>query len=71
MLKQKIEQVLSVLTYREREIIKLRSGLGDEFTYTHEEVGRIFKIPAERVRQIEAQAVQKLQQSDQLSSTEK
>jgi RNA polymerase primary sigma factor len=61
MLKDKIEQVLKTLTYREREIIKLRYGLGDGYTYTLEEVGRIFKVTRERVRQIEAKAVKKLQ----------
>src|SRR5262249_38707708 len=53
--------VLKTLTYREREIIKLRYGLGDGYTYTLEEVGRIFKVTRERVRQIEAKAVRKLQ----------
>jgi len=61
MLKDKIEQVLSTLTYREREIIKLRYGLGDGYTYTLEEVGRKFKVTRERVRQIEAKALRKLQ----------
>ncbi|MGO9810233.1 MAG: RNA polymerase sigma factor RpoD [Isosphaeraceae bacterium] len=61
MLKEKIDQVLKTLTYREREIIKLRYGLGDGYTYTLEEVGRIFKVTRERVRQIEAKAVRKLQ----------
>ena len=61
MLKGNIEAVLKTLTYREREIIKLRYGLGDGYTYTLEEVGRIFKVTRERVRQIEAKAVRKLQ----------
>jgi len=61
MLKDKIDDVLKTLTYREREIIKLRYGLGDGYTYTLEEVGRIFKVTRERVRQIEAKAVRKLQ----------
>ncbi|WP_437186603.1 RNA polymerase sigma factor RpoD [Planctomicrobium sp. SH668] len=61
MLKDKIDQVLKTLTYREREIVKLRYGLGDGYTYTLEEVGRIFKVTRERVRQIEAKAVRKLQ----------
>src|SRR5438876_6864549 len=61
MLKDKIEQVLKTLTYREREIIKLRYGLGDGYTYTLEEVGRIFKVTRERVRQVEAKAIRKLQ----------
>lgn len=61
MLKDKIEEVLQSLNYREREIIKLRYGIGDGYTYTLEEVGRIFKVTRERVRQIEAKAVAKLQ----------
>ncbi len=61
LLRQKIESLLKTLTYREREIIRLRYGLGDGYTYTLEEVGRIFKVTRERVRQIEAKAVKKLQ----------
>ncbi|HVX13966.1 MAG TPA: sigma-70 family RNA polymerase sigma factor [Pirellulales bacterium] len=61
MLRDKIEGLLKTLTYREREIIRLRYGLGDGYTYTLEEVGRIFKVTRERVRQIEAKAVRKLQ----------
>jgi RNA polymerase primary sigma factor len=61
MLKDKLERVLETLTFREREIIKLRYGIGDGYTYTLEEVGRIFKVTRERVRQIEAKAVRKLQ----------
>ncbi|MBI4575437.1 MAG: RNA polymerase sigma factor RpoD [Planctomycetes bacterium] len=61
MLKEKLDRVLETLTFREREIIKLRYGIGDGYTYTLEEVGRIFKVTRERVRQIEAKAVRKLQ----------
>ena len=61
MLKDRIEEVLQTLTYREREIIKLRYGIGDGYTYTLEEVGRIFKVTRERVRQVEAKAIRKLQ----------
>jgi RNA polymerase primary sigma factor len=61
MLQGRIEQVLKTLTYREREIIKLRYGIGDGYTYTLEEVGRIFKVTRERVRQVEAKAIRKLQ----------
>jgi RNA polymerase primary sigma factor len=61
LLRERIEQLLKTLTYREREIIRLRYGLGDGYTYTLEEVGRIFKVTRERVRQIEAKAVKKLQ----------
>jgi RNA polymerase primary sigma factor len=61
MLRQKVEGLLKTLTFREREIVRLRYGLGDGYTYTLEEVGRIFKITRERVRQIEAKALKKLQ----------
>ncbi len=61
MLKDRIDDVLKTLTYREREIIKLRYGIGDGYTYTLEEVGRIFKVTRERVRQVEAKAIRKLQ----------
>ncbi|MEI8194783.1 MAG: RNA polymerase sigma factor RpoD, partial [Phycisphaerae bacterium] len=61
MLRERIDQVLKTLTYREREIIKLRYGIGDGYTYTLEEVGRIFKVTRERVRQVEAKAIRKLQ----------
>ncbi len=60
-LRDRIEEVLKTLTYREREIIKLRYGIGDGYTYTLEEVGRIFKVTRERVRQVEAKAIRKLQ----------
>ena len=61
LLREKIESLLKTLTHREREIIRLRYGLGDGYSYTLEEVGRIFKVTRERVRQIEAKAVRKLQ----------
>ena len=60
-LRQKIDALLKTLTWREREIVSLRYGLTDGYTYTLEEVGRIFKVTRERVRQIEAKAVRKLQ----------
>ncbi len=62
MLRNRIDNVLKTLSYREREIIKLRYGLGDGYSYTLEEVGHIFKVTRERIRQIEAKAVRKLQQ---------
>ncbi len=61
MLRERIDVVLKTLSYREREIIKLRYGIGDGYTYTLEEVGRIFKVTRERVRQVEAKAIRKLQ----------
>jgi len=70
-LRGKIEEMLQTLTYREREIIRLRYGLVDGYSYTLEECGRIFKVTRERVRQIEAKALAKLQspsRSDRLAA---
>ncbi len=61
-LKERLESVMNDLSYREREIIRLRYGLTDGYTYTLEEVGKIFSVTRERVRQIESKAVRKLQQ---------
>lgn len=60
-LKQHIQDAMLTLNYREREILKLRYGLADGYAYTLEEVGRIFQVTRERVRQIESKAVRKLQ----------
>lgn len=61
MLREKIAHVLGTLKHREREVIKLRYGLGGSYHKTLEECGRIFKTTRERVRQIEAKAIRKLQ----------
>jgi RNA polymerase primary sigma factor len=61
-LKAQIDAAMETLNYREREILRLRYGLADGYTYTLEEVGRIFQVTRERVRQIESKAVRKLQQ---------
>ena len=61
-LKYHIEQAMEGLNHREREIIRLRYGLQDGYSYTLEEVGNIFSVTRERVRQIESKAVRKLQQ---------
>jgi RNA polymerase primary sigma factor len=61
MLKSKIADVLQSLDYREREILRLRYGLVDGYAYTLEEVGKIFSVTRERVRQIETKAVRALQ----------
>ncbi|MDR3558575.1 MAG: sigma-70 family RNA polymerase sigma factor, partial [Candidatus Pacebacteria bacterium] len=64
MLRHRIAKVLKTLSYREREIIKLRYGLGDGYSYTLEEVGHIFKVTRERIRQIEAKAHEKIRQHE-------
>jgi RNA polymerase primary sigma factor len=61
-LRTSIARALEGLNYREREIIRLRFGLADGYAYTLEEVGSIFDVTRERVRQIEAKAVEKLRQ---------
>ena len=63
LLKERLKQVLKTLTHREGEIIKLRFGLDGDSPKTLEEVGEIFKVTRERVRQIEAKALRKLRHS--------
>jgi RNA polymerase primary sigma factor len=60
-LQRGIAHALESLTYREREIIRLRYGLSDGYTYTLSEVGKIFSVTRERIRQIETSALRKLQ----------
>jgi RNA polymerase primary sigma factor len=63
MLSEKMVKVLSTLSHREEKVIRLRFGLGDGTPRTLEEVGTIFKVTRERVRQIEAKALNKLRHS--------
>jgi RNA polymerase primary sigma factor len=60
LLKDKLGDVLSSLTERERKVLELRFGLGDGYSRTLEEVGRTFKVTRERIRQIEAKALRKM-----------
>jgi RNA polymerase primary sigma factor len=59
-LKERTEQVLHTLSLREEKIIKMRFGLEDGSEHTLEEVGRVFEVTRERIRQIEAKAMRKL-----------
>jgi RNA polymerase primary sigma factor len=59
-LREQLESVLDTLTDRERDVIKLRFGLEDGYARTLEEVGHVFKVTRERIRQIEAKALKKL-----------
>ena len=60
LLKDKLGNVLSSLTERERKVLELRFGLGDGYSRTLEEVGRQFRVTRERIRQIEAKALRKM-----------
>jgi RNA polymerase primary sigma factor len=66
LLKSRISEALEVLNDRERDVIRLRYGLMDGRAHTLGEIGRAFSVSRERVRQIEARAVQKLQDTDSL-----
>ena len=60
MLKEQMDDVLGTLTDREKKVLRLRFGIGDGYPRTLEEVGAVFKVTRERVRQIEAKALRKL-----------
>jgi RNA polymerase primary sigma factor len=60
MLKEQMDDVLDTLTDREKKVLRLRFGIGDGYPRTLEEVGSVFKVTRERVRQIEAKALRKL-----------
>ena len=60
MLREQMDDVLGTLTEREKKVLRLRFGIGDGYPRTLEEVGAVFKVTRERVRQIEAKALRKL-----------
>ncbi len=57
---ERLDDVLSSLTEREEKVLRLRFGLGDGYPRTLEEVGSVFNVTRERVRQIEAKALRKM-----------
>ena len=60
LLKEQLNQVLGTLTEREEKVLRLRFGLEDGRSRTLEEVGQMFNVTRERIRQIEAKALRKL-----------
>ena len=59
-LKTQVERALATLSAKEKQILRLRFGIGEEGEHTLEEVGRRFAVTRERIRQIEAKALRKL-----------
>ena len=70
LLREKILEIMNDLTPREREIITLRFGLSDGVTHTLEEVGKKFGVTRERIRQIEAKALERMKDHDQSKALE-
>jgi RNA polymerase sigma factor (sigma-70 family) len=66
-LRERVQRTLKVLTEREEEIIRLRFGIGRDMPYTLEEIGRVMGLSRERVRQIEATALRKVQATEESS----
>lgn len=66
LLKEKMAGVLETLTDRERKVLSLRFGLEDGYSRTLEEVGKVFKVTRERIRQIEAKALRKMRHPTRL-----
>ena len=70
LLKDKLSDVLTSLTDRERKVLELRFGLVDGFSRTLEEVGRQFNVTRERIRQIEAKALRKMRHPTRIHQLE-
>ncbi|MBZ1348597.1 MAG: sigma-70 family RNA polymerase sigma factor [Candidatus Nealsonbacteria bacterium] len=66
LLKEKLNEILIDLLPREQKILAMRFGLKDKATYTLEEIGEKFKVTRERIRQIEAKALEKIREHDSL-----
>ena len=66
MLRERLQEILTTLTDRERQVLDYRFGLTDGFSRTLEEVGKQFNVTRERIRQIEAKALRKLRHPSRL-----
>jgi RNA polymerase primary sigma factor len=69
-LREEIDKTLSTLTPREEKVIRMRLGIGEETDYTLEEVGNVFGLTRERIRQIESKALRKLKHPSRLKMLE-
>lgn len=63
-LRGRLDEALSRLNYREREVIRMRYGLADGYMYTMDMIGQVFSVSRERIRQIETEALDKLKAPD-------
>ncbi len=68
LLKERLREILETLTDRERQVLDFRFGLTDGYSRTLEEVGRLFNVTRERIRQIEAKALRKLRHPSRMKS---
>ena len=68
LLKERMREILGTLTDRERQVVDFRFGLSDGYSRTLEEVGRLFNVTRERIRQIEAKALRKLRHPSRMKS---
>jgi RNA polymerase primary sigma factor len=69
-LKDHLNEIISDLSEREKKILEMRFGLGDGVTHTLEEVGKVFGVTRERIRQIEAKALDKIRQHHKIEKLE-
>src|SRR6185436_7102203 len=67
LLRDLIQEILVDLTERERDILKMRFGLEDGVSHTLEEVGKVFGVTRERIRQIEAKALERIKEHYNIS----
>ena len=65
-LREKIEEVLTGLSDQEQKVLRMRFGLDDDTPKTLEEIGKVFGVTRERIRQIEAKAIRKLRHPSRL-----
>ena len=68
LLRERLRDILNTLTDRERQVVDFRFGLSDGYSRTLEEVGRLFNVTRERIRQIEAKALRKLRHPSRMKS---